>query len=221
MNTNPPSNAANRLSYSDRPSWRPSDTPRHQAENRSAKDRFASKLERDNQGSGGERKGGAISASAEGALAPDQRVQDRSQGGGSGSGGQDGLAQQSPMMLGMNANGAGLVSGAAQSAFDPAMLERMAAQIAESWPSAGVQDASIQFPEGSLAESAMIRREPDGSVAIRLAGIDPRLTAREAARAQMELSQALALRKLKVNSVTFERISALHRGLNSAIPRAV
>lgn len=118
------------------------------------------------------------------------------------------------------ANVAG-VAPPVSSALDSALLSQIAAQIADSASSAGASEASIEFPAGSLAESALIRREADGSIAIRIAGIDPRLSALQNARAQMELRAALAQRRLQVSSVTLERGRAEEPDQNPAISRVV
>jgi hypothetical protein len=111
---------------------------------------------------------------------------------------------------------------------DPALLERMAAQIAEHWPAGGVEAAQVQFPEGSVVQSALLIRAPDGTMAIRLAGLDPRATAVQSARLQLDLANALSRRRLRIGSLHFEtapRAQRDHRrgeaGAASAIDRVV
>lgn len=200
------------------PTARPNaEPPRKQAEARSARDRFAAKLERDQEsGDTGSRRASGSGHSAEGeARGLGGLVHD---GAGKGSAGSDtggdtsGGAQQDQtqaqhlagaLIHGVEAGAP--VSAAGRASFDPAMLERMAAQIAESWPGSGVASAEIEFPDTAIAQSAQIVREPDGSIAVRIAGIDPRIAAVQNARLQLELANALAQRRLRVGSLQFVR----------------
>ncbi len=222
-NTSPPAHApahAARQPVQQARTDRSAEPPRQQAETRSAKDRFAAKLERETSGTGGERKDSTDFSALEGAFAGKARLPNGSSEGEANSGGHEGFAQTA-MTFTAQSTSAALIAAPAAVSIDPTSLQRMAAQIAESWPSSAAQQMSIQFPEGMLAESALIRREPDGSVAIRIAGMDPTLSARQSARAQIELTNALALRRLRVDALSFERAEADQRGLDSAISRAV
>ncbi len=117
---------------------------------------------------------------------------------------------------------------AAQSALSPAdkaVFERMAAQIAESWPSASQPSAEIEFPPGFLAQGAHLQRQADGGIAIRIAGLDPKLNALRAGYAQLALLHGLGRRRLSIASLQFERASKSADGAQpgrlSDMPKAV
>jgi hypothetical protein len=178
----------------------PAPTPRHQAERQSLSDRFAAKLERDDNAKGAQRE--EAGQRREDAAMPSLRK-------GEGDAGEDSaqpdLGQREALMrLTAAANLTGTAPPVA-AAFDTALLSQIAAQIAEGVPGAGSAEASIEFPAGALAQSAHIRREADGSIAIRIAGLDPRLSAMQNGRVQADLRSALALRRLQVSSLTLER----------------
>lgn len=176
--------------------------PRHQAERQSANDRFAAKLDRDDSAKraqadqAGQRNG--LDAAALPALFIGEQGADEDSA-------QPDLGQREALMrLTAAANLTG-PAAPASAAFDTALFSQIAAQIAEAMPGAGTSEASIEFPSGALVQSAHIRREADGSIAIRIAGLDPRLSAMQNGRVQAELRSALALRRLRVSTVTLDR----------------
>ena len=194
-----------------------SEPPRQQAERQGLKDRFAAKLEREEGGAPTQGRDSAAVNSSDGLASRSQLPLERD-----GSENNDsGLAQRDMqnLLTGPQATSAAGLSGAIP--MDTAMLQRMAAQIAEGIPGAASSEASIQFPDGSLAESAQIRREPDGSIAIRIAGFDPRLSAFQSGRAEVELLTALALRRLKVSSILLERTKSDQRSRESSRESAI
>lgn len=219
MNTSPPSpartprSAPHPASQHSRSNTEP---PRQQAEKQGMKDRFTSKMEREEGGKPSQNRDMGGASSAADAPFGGKPPLDRE----GGDGGQSGFGQQGVQL---QLSGAQALAGAQASAvpLDTAALQRMAAQIAEAAPGALSSEASITFPDGSLAESAQIKREPDGSVAIRIAGMDPRLTALQNGRAQLELLNGLALRRLKVSSLSLERTKPDQAGRDSAISRVV
>lgn len=192
--------------------------PRQQAESSAARDRFAARLERS------EPRDSAIAERDEGKTPDDARTRvqrDPSEGSDRAASGQDGgddshadLAfAQSPTAVLQGASGVtGVAASPAALPIDPAMLERMAAQIAEQWPGAIVEAARIQFPDGMIVKAALLVREPDGSMAIRLTGLDPRVSTVQTARLQHDLANALARRRLRVGSLQFENPARVQRG---------
>ena len=105
-----------------------------------------------------------------------------------------------PPLTGKGAGG----PNAPHSPTDTQMLDRMAAQIAEV---RGLDsgEAEIKFPAGSLASEASIQRQPDGGLAIRLAGLDPRLGAVREGLARLALIGALERRRVRIASLQFVR----------------
>lgn len=204
---------------------RPAEPPRKTAEHRTAKDRFAAKLERDRDACQSERNGTCGALTGNQMAGARSLLRDGLQERGTYEGGPQytlshNVLAQAPAIASASTSPAG------GSGIDPSMLQRMAAQISESWPSAAKPEMAVQFPEGMIATSAHLTREPDGSVAIRIAGLDPLLSARQSARAQTELATALALKQLKVRSLRFERTETDQRALDPtmsdrAISRAV
>ncbi|WP_379553661.1 hypothetical protein [Qipengyuania sp. DGS5-3] len=172
--------------------------PRQQAENRTLRDRFSEKLAREDGEKSGSAKGATIAEKEGQARSAILEQQGERSDQGMLSGGDDARLQ-------LAAATAAREAGRSSATMDTQMLSRMAAQIAEGWPCAKASSASIQFPEGSLAETAQIKREADGSIAIRIAGLDPRLTAQQTGRAHLELLNAFARRRLSVNSLHLER----------------
>jgi hypothetical protein len=195
----PPSHAANQNANTH--ARTPTPAPRHQVERQSLYDRFAAKLERDDSAKSthrdeaGQRRGLADAALT--ALFAGERDA-------SDDGAQPDLGQRDVILRLTAAAIIAEVTAPAPAAFDTALFSQIAAQIAEGVPVAGASEASIEFPAGSLAESAHLRREADGSIAIRIAGLDPRLSVMQNGRAQMELRAAIALRRLQVSSLTLE-----------------
>ena len=104
-------------------------------------------------------------------------------------------------------------------AADTAAIDRMAAQIAEP-RGFDTREMEIKFPAGMLAAEASIQRQPDGGLAIRLAGLDPRLGAVREGQARLALLGALEKRRLKVSSLVFER-GAGQAGRKSTMSRVV
>ena len=88
---------------------------------------------------------------------------------------------------------------------DHALYDKIAAQIAELRPGEGSQMMQLTLPGGSLAAGAMIMRGADGGMAIRITGIDPRLSAMQVARMRKELDNALARRRVNLNSLTLDK----------------
>jgi hypothetical protein len=137
------------------------------------------------------------------------------------------LAQSAAVLHGI-ASVTGIAASTAALPIDPKLFERIAAQIAEHWPAGLAQAARIQFPPGMLVTAALLTREPDGSMAIRLTGLDPRITAVQSARLQHDLANALARRRLRVGSLQFDDAARAQRGgvrpdggADSAIDRVV
>ena len=205
--------------------------PRKQAEARSARERFSARLEQ-----GTEKGTGRSERSApHDALTYARPGLDES--GGDAGAGHDGDGAQHDHALASNTasvavqgtDSISITAASGTSAFDNATLERMAAQIAESWPGKGIWEASIEFPDTAIAQSAHITREPDGSIAVRIAGLDPNIAAVNHARLQLQLANALAQRRLRLGSLRFEsadqprraREAGSESGDTSAIPRAV
>ena len=192
--------------------------PRQHAEASAARDRFAARLERT------ETRESAITERDEGKT-PDEtraRVQrdasgesDRAaseQDGGDDPHADFGLALSSAALAQGAPGVSGLAASPAALPIDPTTLERMAAQIAEQWPGALAEGARIQFPDGMIVKAALLLREPDGSMAIRLTGLDPRVSTVQTARLQHDLADALARRRLRVGSLQFENAARTQRG---------
>ena len=189
--------------------------PRQQAEARSARERFASRLDQGSERfpSGSDRpdstnrnESGRIAGEREG----ERGGSGDGSGGGSGGGDDRGGGQHDHTLHGAHAltlTGIANISAPASASapvIDLAMLERMAAQIAESWPSVGAEAMRIEFPAGAIAQSALVSRAADGSLAIRIAGIDPKLSALHHAQLQIQLAGALNRRRLRIGSLNFE-----------------
>lgn len=98
----------------------------------------------------------------------------------------------------------------AQTAFnaqlDRAMIDRIAAQIAEARAGDGGA-LEVSFPEGFLAASAMIERNAAGALAIQVVGLDPNLSPLYTSQLKATLHTALERRKLRVASLTMELAS--------------
>lgn len=240
--TQSPAPAANRNPSATIPSPRQQRTepgaepPRKQAEARSARDRFAARLDRESDSASATSRRDTAAAAPEGDdhAARAGLDQDGSRHGGNGNG--DGEWQNdsavAQLMFATASQGAQAILAVGPGAplpLDTTMLERMAAQIAEGWPAGGVEAATITFPDMAVAASAHIVRAADGSIAIRIAGLDPRITALQNARLQIELVNALARRRLRIRSLAFEGLAAASQpargtavsGADSAIPRVV
>ncbi|MEM7701888.1 MAG: hypothetical protein AAF251_08130 [Pseudomonadota bacterium] len=214
---------------------------RNQAEARSARERFAARLDSDADRSAGAGGTGKASSSS---TSQRERVEANSERGNQGGSGSeqgsdergastpDNSSANGPFGLTVQAtSGIAHTALAGPAIIDPAMLERMAAQIAESWPAAlsssRAQSASVAFPAGAIAQGAQITRGPDGALSVLITGLDPRLAAVQQARLQAQLTGMLVRQRLKVKSVRLE--TAHQRGRRtetgadeaSAIPRAV
>lgn len=81
-------------------------------------------------------------------------------------------------------------------------------------------EAEIKFPPGSLAQAAHIQRQPDGGMAIRISGMDPRQGAVNEARTKLGLLSALERRNLRVASLVFEKANN-QNGRPSTMSRVV
>jgi hypothetical protein len=175
---------------------------RQQVERQSMSDRFSAKLDRDESAKIGQQREAQSSDRREDLAFPPPYSGEQDAGEG---GAHPDLGQREALLrLNAVANLAP-VAAPASASFDTALLSQMAAQIAQATPAAGASEVSIEFPSGALAQSAHIRREADGSIVIRIAGLDPRLSAVQNGRAQADLRSALALRRLQVSSVTLEK----------------
>ena len=193
--------------------------PRQQAEARSARERFASRLDQGSErfASGSDRpdstnrnESGRIAGEREGERGGSGDGSGGGSGGNSGGGDDRGGGQHDHALHGAHAltlTGIANISAPASASapvIDLAMLERMAAQIAESCPSVGAEAMRIEFPTGAIAQSALVSRAADGSLAIRIAGIDPKLSALHHAQLQIQLAGALNRRRLRIGSLNFE-----------------
>ncbi|MEM7689435.1 MAG: hypothetical protein AAF291_10475 [Pseudomonadota bacterium] len=218
-------------------------TPRNQAEARSARERFAARLDNNADRSSGASGSEKASSSPTSERARVEANGERGREGQSGSGGEQGNDDRGGSTPdNFAANGlSGLAlqatSGMAHptltgpAIIDPAMLERMAAQIAENWPTAllssGPQSASVAFPAGAIAQGAQITRGSDGALAVLITGLDPRFSAVQHARLQAQLTGMLARQRLKVKSVRLETADQRGRRIEAgpgdalAIPRVV
>jgi hypothetical protein len=216
--------------------------PRQQAETRAARDRFAAKLERDQPRDTGKADRGDGKPAPNGREPVAGREDDRSgladlgadigadsgQGGGNGDAHPDFALTQPAAVLSGPASITAPAPTPATPLIDPAMLERMAAQIAEQWPGGGIEAARIQFPEGAIIQAVSLTRQADGTMAIRLTGLDPRFTALQSARLQVDLANALTRRRLRIGALEFEKAAPSQResgrsdpGAASAIDRVV
>ncbi|MDY7098992.1 MAG: hypothetical protein SXU28_12710 [Pseudomonadota bacterium] len=204
--------------------------PRKQAETRTARDRFNAKLEQESGKSSAvndksslreeasNRRSGGFDGEYSGSS--DQR------GGDGGSQSDHSLNAPVWTIIASRADPVSAVGVQGAATVDPAILDRMAAQIAESWTNGRTHEAMIEFPDTALAQSAHISREADGSIAVRIAGLDPRLSALQNAQVQIQLTNALARKRLRVSAVRFEtqdqsRPLRDDAGDASAIPRVV
>ncbi len=194
--------------------------PRRQAETRTLGERFSAKMDRANED--GSR------ASARGDEGSGKPVSQRSSASDfdslSGQNGQQSegdLARADMARILKGGEPQALGNQATVNTADSAMLERMAAQIAESWPSASKPAVEITFPPGALAQGAHLQRQADGSIAIRIAGLDPKLNALRAGYAQLALLHGLDRRRLKIASLEFEKSRGAQRGRLSEIPKTV
>jgi hypothetical protein len=211
----------------------PHQPPRQQAETSAARDRFAARLERS------QAYDNAIEERGDDTPPTDarQRVRrDASEDSGRADTGNErssdphadlALAQAATVLQGVTGV-TGIAATTAALPIDPKLFERIAAQIAEHWPAGLAQAARIQFPPGMLVTAALLTREPDGSMAIRLTGLDPRIAAVQSARLQHDLANALARRRLRVGSLQFDHAERVQRGgvrpgsgADSAIDRVV
>lgn len=163
-------------------------------------DRFAAKLDHEDSAKSARRGGDDTALRAR--LTGERDVGD--------DGAQPDLGQREALLRLTAAAAVTGVAAPTSPAFDTVLLGQIAAQIADGVPGAGVSEASVEFPPGSLVQSAQIRRAADGSITVRIAGFDPRLSAMQAGRAQAELRSALAVRRLQVSSLTLERAEDDH-----------
>jgi hypothetical protein len=207
--------------------------PRQQAETSAARERFAARLERSQayEHAIDERGDDNPPADARGRVQRDpSEDSERADTGNDRSGDPHAdlaLAQSAAVLHGV-AGVTGIAASTAALPIDPKLFERIAAQIAEHWPAGLAQAARIQFPPGMLVTAALLTREPDGSMAIRLTGLDPRITAVQSARLQHDLANALSRRRLRVGSLQFDDAARVQRGgvrpgsgADSAIDRVV
>jgi hypothetical protein len=209
--------------------------PRQQAETRAARDRFAARLDRDplrEAGKNPRSEGNAAADSRDRVQARDEDQSDRFGGGpdnGSDTESDVALAQAPSTLLGAHGpSSVGAIGAPITPLIDPALIARMAAQIAETWPSAASEAVQVQFPQGSLITGALLSRLPDGSMAIRLTGLDPQVTAVQGVRLQRDLAAALTRRRLRIGAMQFEDERRVQRGrttpgagTSSAIDRVV
>lgn len=191
------------------------DTPRSQGNRNAQIEKFAAKMDK------GEERGSAHSAALKGADQQKQKgsLADRDSS-------QDRGGEQSDFAKAEIARQMSAGSLKATAATTPAMqseiatLERMAAQIAEGRGLGEMLEAEIKFPPGSLAQAAHIQRQPDGGMAIRISGMDPRQGAVNEARTKLGLLSALERRNLRVASLVFEKANN-QNGRPSTMSRVV
>lgn len=222
MNTPPSSSARPSAQSAPSPSRAPAQPPRQQAERQALNDRFSSKLEREEGGKASQRRdtGGQIRGDDQ--IAEWAFIGERQNGDDDA---QTDLGQRDAAIRLHGASPVGAAGDAAPASLEPEVLARMAAHIADGVTSSGllgaaINEASIQFPAGMLAESAHLTQEPDGSIAIRIAGLDPRLSALEKGRVQIELRTALAQRR-HVSALSFARAASDYPGRKPEISRVV
>jgi len=191
--------------------------PRQQAETGAARDRFAARLDRSQAYDNAieERDDRNAPADARGRVGREP-PEDSDRADTENERGSDphvdlALAQSAVILHGA-ASVTGIAASTANLPIDPKVFERIAAQIAEHWPQGLAQAARIQFPPGMIVTAALLTREPDGSMAIRLTGLDPRIAAVQSARLQHDLANALARRRLRVGSLQFENAARVQRG---------
>ena len=221
MTSNPAASSSNAPTFKPAQSFRAAhpdparEPPRKQSETRSARERFSAKLEQSSEKSS--KAGDAVKY--EDTSDQDRLSAYRDQDNGSSNTGShsDHANAQVSQTIQLQALANSSTTQPSGPTIDTVMLERMAAQIAESWPTGGAQQASITFPDTAIAQAAYIIREPDGSMAVRIAGLDPKLAAVKQAQLQLQLSGALARRRLKIASLQFETVDQL-RGARPDVP---
>lgn len=200
--TSAPSTSVDRV-----PAQKPSDIAprgaepaRKQGERRNLGDSFAGKLK---QAAAEDGKGVGSTVHRSGTEAgrrqrPLDNGEQRQSGEGDGS-----AAQMQRQVAGIDRQ-ASIAESARTEAFDRALFDRIAARIAEVQPGQAGSQVRIDLPLGQLAETVHLRREADGSMAIRVCGNDPRLSPSAQGMARQALEAALLRRKLRVSSLTFE-----------------
>lgn len=114
-------------------------------------------------------------------------------------------------------------SFATPSTIDTALLERIAAQIAEVHPGKSNETALLTLPEGSIAQTASIARGADGALTIRIMGLDPRLSVLQADRLKAGLISALGRRRIDLAglSVEYRSLPGDQLGRDSTTSRVV
>ena len=193
--------------------------PRQQGERRNMGEAFASKLQ---QAAGDEGKGAASTSgqARTGQAARQTRDFDSSERSFSDEG-DYALAQMARQVGGAERSAATAESACAE-AFDRALIDRIAARIAEVQPGQAGSQVRVDLPAGSLAETVVLQREADGAMAIRVAGADPRLSPSAQGFARQALEAALLRRRVKVGSLSFEKgAGANQRNRSSARSRVV
>lgn len=103
--------------------------------------------------------------------------------------------------------------GVAHLGIDLGLIDRIAAQIAEVQPAVANQSAVVTFPAGTIVGSATVTRGPDGGLAIRLTGLDPRVGALQADRLRTSLLSSLERRRIRTTEVTFDKKGGTGPGL--------
>ena len=181
-----------------RPPAETANVPRRQGEQDTLARKFAARVERSDEN--GEK--GTSDASLSAARGERREGAGRQPSDDRGEQSDTARAEIAQLLSGTAVKGAAGTQVAVQA--DTAMLERMAAQISEG-RIGDASEAEISFPPGSLAQEAYLQRMPDGGMAIRLSGLDPRLGAVREARARLALISALERRRIKVASLTFAR----------------
>lgn len=194
--------------------------PRQQAETRTLSEKFSAKIEgrSEDSGRGSEKEADGLSRHA---SSRSNAGSFDSLSGESGQQSESEFARSEMARIVKSGEAVAAANQATASRADNAVIEKMAAHIAESWPGAGQKAADIDFPPGSLAQGAHLLRQSDGSIAIRIAGLDPKLNALRAGYAQLALMHGLDRRRLRVASLVFERSENSQRGRLSEIPKTV
>lgn len=188
--------------------------PRRAAEQRALGERFAERLERESGRGSFE----TTMRDAAGRQQREEASRDRGDGErerGEGAPGGALLAlQQAEAATGQQ------VSAERYGQLDRATIDRIAAQIAEARPGSAGAEAQVHFAAGSAAQMAHLRMRADGSIAIRVSGLDPRLTALQQGQLRFALVDALRRRDFRVDELRFEEAKS-QRGRDDAMSRVV
>lgn len=206
----PPPSSRPLVGLSSTPRGSPLPTPSIVRDNTMA-ERFARKLESSDKASGEDKPGAGDAASGKKSGKAGRQSEREGQDGFSHTGG-EGAADLASVMRLSAAVTPGVIRAAATLAIDVAVIEKIAAQIAEMQPTANKQSAVVVFPSGAVVESAMVMRGPDGGLSIRLSGLDPRVGVLQADRLRSSLQSALDRRRIRTSEVQLESAQDAARG---------